>query len=510
MLDSHLTSKLSLKKGEVRVLPSADGRFLEGEGSQQRVPIIDGVPVFLGLKDPPIDSVYHFDVSVLIMTLNEGQSIAEIVEQVGKELQQAGKRYEIVVVDGGSSDDTVAQASSAGARVVVQRSRGYAAGLIEGFREVSGRFVITLDGDCSHDPRLIGKLLETARPGAIVVGSRWIKGGSFAGPFHRGLLSRVLSFVFSGVLRIPVADISSGYRLYASEILTPSRYSSQDFSILVEILIRAKNDGYEITEVPLKYKQRKFGISNAKLFRFAMSYLATLKSMWLLRHDANGADYDNRAYNSLNIVQRWWQRARYRKIRRLLGKYRDTGEVLDVGCGSSKIIQSLPHATAFDASLKKLRFLATTNPKRVCGSALELPFANSSFDCVIHSQLIEHLPMEATIFSELKRIIKPGGVLLIGTVDYGTCIWPIIEKIYGFVMPHAYADEHISHYTLDSLTNTLIEHGFSVEDKESIVGGEIIIKCRLRSPIALKDADTCSEFNSRADVPLQEPDLVHS
>ena len=64
---------------------------------------------------------------------------------------------------------------------------------------------------------------------------------------------------------------------------------------------------------------------------------------------------------------------------------------------------------------------------------LSLPFKDGVFDCVIHSQLLEHLPPSDSIFTEIKRVLRPGGTLVIGTVDYGYWTWPLIESIYGFL-----------------------------------------------------------------------------
>lgn len=445
---------------------------------------MDGIPVldptsaerYLQTQISPSD----FDISVLIMTLNEAANISKVINDVKKELSNSGVTYEIVVVDGGSSDDTREVAQADGARVIVQKTKGYSAGFVQGLKSVRGKYVITLDGDCSHPASLIPVLLSKKDSADIVIGSRWVKGGSFDGPRTRLITSRLLNLIFKRLLSVPVSDLSSGYRIYNSKIFKPESYVSKDFSILEEILIKACTDGYSVSETPMNYSPRQHGASHVYWPTFVMSFIKTLSRMWMQRNDAGAADYDHRAFDSLNIVQRWWQRTRYRNIMSLLGEYSSRGSVLDVGCGSSRIIQSLPHALAFDFSIRKLRFLSRTNRFRALGSALSLPFTDSAFDCVIHSQLIEHLPMSDDIFHELKRVIRPGGTLIIGTVDYASPLWPTIERIYGFLMPHAYADEHISHYTLSSLKERLDQFGFTFETVKTILGGEITVRARRR------------------------------
>ncbi len=241
-------------------------------------------------------------------------------------------------------------------------------------------------------------------------------------------------------------------------------------------MVRAQMEGFNLREIPLHFRERKEGTSHARLAAFAISYLITLKRMWMLRHDAEAADYDHLAYDSLNLIQRWWQRTRFKYIRAMMQGYWFQGEVLDVGCGSSRVIQNLNHAVALDTSLKKLRFLGRTNTRRVCGSALALPFKDNSFDYLIHSQLIEYLPKDEATFAETHRVLRPGGTLILGTVDFGTWIWPTIKKLYGLLLPHAYVQGYISDYTLKSLKETIEQRGFRVEQVKSILKGEIILK----------------------------------
>lgn len=476
-LDHHLLRYLRCPNSFSGLRLSEDRSYLQSEVGAFRYSVVQDIPILHG-AEPPVDELAGLvvEVSVLLMALNEASNIDLVISEVARELRALKLSHEIVVVDGGSRDGTALIAAEAGARVLKQATPGYANGLIQGFKALRGRYVLTLDGDCSHDPLLVKELIRAAAPGCIVIGSRWMPGGSFEGPWVRKILSRVLNAVFTRVLHIPVADISSGYRLYAREALFPDEYRSQDFSILEEVLVRARTEGFDLREIPLRFKPRKDGESNVRLCAFAMSYLATLGRMWMLRHDANAADYDYRAYDSLNLVQRWWQRMRYRNIRALMQGHWFRGDVLDVGCGSSRIIQTLGHAVAFDVSLKKLRFLKNTNPLRVCGSALNLPFQNHSFDCVLHSQLIEHLPPDDAIFRELHRVLRPGGTLIIGTVDFGTWIWPTIERIYAVLLPHAYAEEHITRYSLKSLTDILSQFGFRVEEVKTILRGEITLR----------------------------------
>ena len=83
-------------------------------------------------------------------------------------------------------------------------------------------------------------------------------------------------------------------------------------------------------------------------------WLAPLLRLWTMRNSFSSADYDARAYESLVLPQRYWQRTRFRIVNEFAG---DVPERLDIGCGSSKIIRSNPEAVALDIEVPKLRFL---------------------------------------------------------------------------------------------------------------------------------------------------------
>ena len=96
--------------------------------------------------------------------------------------------------------------------------------------------------------------------------------------------------------------------------------------------------------------------------------------------------------------------------------------------------------------------------------------------------MIEHIPFDDALFSEMWRVLMPGGTLIIGTPDYATRGWRIIEPLYGHLIPGGYKDEHITHYTRDSSSRILTGHGFVPEESAYIRRSELIM--RWRKPLA--------------------------
>jgi ubiquinone/menaquinone biosynthesis C-methylase UbiE len=131
-----------------------------------------------------------------------------------------------------------------------------------------------------------------------------------------------------------------------------------------------------------------------------------------------------------------------------------------------------------DFLFPKLRFLRRYGIPLAQGSAFALPFKAGSFDCLISSEVIEHIPFDDSLFTEMRRVLRADGTLILGTPDYATLGWRIIEPVYGFLIPGGYHDEHITHYTQSTLSDILKRHGFEVEATSYVGGSEMIMKCR--------------------------------
>lgn len=416
------------------------------------------------------------DISVLIPALNEEENITQLIPRVKKVVEKITPKFEVVVIDGGSIDRTKEVAIQSGARVILQSKPGYGVALKQGFESSSGKYIVTMDADLSHEPEFISRMWEERDKSEVVIASRYIRGSSAQmSPFRR-ILSIILNKFFSTFLSVPIKDLSSGFRMYKRDVIESIKINSSNFEVLEEIILKACSRGWRIAEIPFNYRTRRTGKSHVKLLKFGIAYLQTFYRMWQLRNSIDFADYDERAFYSRIPFQRYWQKRRHHII---LDWVENRMPTLDIGCGSSKIIIDLPEAVALDVNFDKLLYLRKTNRKLVNADGLKLPFKDGSFFCVICSQVIEHLPsMGKTIFKEINRVLRKEGILIIGTPDYGTIYWPIIEKFYSLFHRGGYADEHITHYTYKSLKNILERYGFKLSDHRYILKSELIIKAK--------------------------------
>jgi SAM-dependent methyltransferase len=127
----------------------------------------------------------------------------------------------------------------------------------------------------------------------------------------------------------------------------------------------------------------------------------------------------------------------------------------------------------------------------VRGSVTALPVREARFDCVICSQVIEHLPENPVIFEELLRVLRPGGLLILGTPDYATIGWRAIEPVYALVLPGGYRDQRITHYTRDRLVAFAAQHNLEIVDTAYVCRSELILAMRKR-PVAGAGCDSAA------------------
>jgi dolichol-phosphate mannosyltransferase len=214
---------------------------------------------------------------VVLPTWNERGNIAAVVDGI---LRQPGA-FRVLVVDDASPDGTGAvadgiAASSAGRVEVLHRprkeglGRAYAAGFARALA-AGADLVFQMDADLSHDPAALPAIRAPLERGEadLVLGSRYCAGGGTEGwGLARRLLSRWGSFYARTWLRLPIRDLTGGFKGWRREALAavdPATAAARGYAFQVETTLRAVRAGARVAETPIRFAERAAGRSKLTL-----------------------------------------------------------------------------------------------------------------------------------------------------------------------------------------------------------------------------------------------------
>jgi len=233
------------------------------------------------------------DVLVVIPAFNEARSVAEVVAEV----RAAAPHVGVLVVDDGSTDETAEVARAAGAAVISNVfNLGVGGAMRVGFRYAARHrylAVVQVDADGQHDPHDLGRLLlplEDKPEPAVVIGARFAGGGDYPVPVARRLAMRLLARYLSRIARVPLTDVTSGFRAHnrAAVELFARTYPADYLADTVESLVIAVEAGGVVAQVPVSMRARTQGLPTQSARRAAL-YLARVALMLLIavfRHRA--------------------------------------------------------------------------------------------------------------------------------------------------------------------------------------------------------------------------------
>ena len=197
-------------------------------------------------------------ISIVIPTLNEAGNIRRLIPAIRRVLH--GRRFEIIVVDGHSSDGTASRARKLGAEVIYD-GVGKGSALIKGIKASSGDIVVSMDADLSHRPNELLVLIAGIEAGYdICMGSRFLTGGgSDDMPLYRRFGNLMFVTLVNLIYGARYTDLCYGYRSFAKGVAQRLRLSETGFGIETEISIKAIKCHMRIMEIPSYEKLRLHG-----------------------------------------------------------------------------------------------------------------------------------------------------------------------------------------------------------------------------------------------------------
>ena len=214
------------------------------------------------------------NILVLIPTYNESESILLLLQRIDKIRRENIDilKIDILVIDDNSPDKTgqLAQSLNLSGLTVLSLSskNGIGPAYIAGFKfglTKNYDFFIQMDADLSHQPEEMIDLVENSDSQIMVIGSRWIKGGSVVNwPKRRRLISRFGTAYAARLLGLKYRDLTSGYRVLPKQLVADIDFStikSHGYGFQIEMALQAIKLGYKIKEVPITFIERENGKS---------------------------------------------------------------------------------------------------------------------------------------------------------------------------------------------------------------------------------------------------------
>ena len=224
------------------------------------------------------------DLSIVISLFNEEESLPELISWIEKVTAEQQYKYEIILVDDGSSDGSwniirqLSEKNTAIRGISFRRNYGKSAALYHGFKAAEGRVVITMDADLQDSPDEIPELYRMIVEEGFDIVSGWKK-QRFDNKLTKNLPSKLYNWTARKITGIKLHDMNCGLKAYRNEVVKNIEVYGEMHRYIPYL---AKNAGFNrITEKPVKHQKRKYGVSKFGLERFVNGFL-DLISLWFL------------------------------------------------------------------------------------------------------------------------------------------------------------------------------------------------------------------------------------
>ena len=227
---------------------------------------------------------YTKDLSIVISLFNEEESLTELVSWIESVMVQEGYKYEVIMIDDGSTDGSWKLIKDLSAKnpdirgISFRRNYGKSAALYHGFKAAEGRVVVTMDADLQDSPEEIPALYKMVVEEGYDLVSGWKK-QRFDNKLTKNLPSKLYNWTARKITGIKLHDMNCGLKAYRNEVVKNIEVYSEMHRYIPYL---AKNAGFgRITEKPVQHQKRKYGVSKFGLERFVNGFL-DLISLWFL------------------------------------------------------------------------------------------------------------------------------------------------------------------------------------------------------------------------------------
>lgn len=216
--------------------------------------------------------------SIIIPAKNEEKNIEWVLTRI-KNLQRKLPKYEIIVVDGHSTDKTREVAKKFGCRVIFDHGKGKGDAIRTAAKKARGEILLFIDADGSHDPKDIPKLITPIIKDKVdlAIGSRMLGGSEelykYIDQYIRLVGSVLITVMCNYRFKTKLTDLQNGFRAIKKEVFEKLNLKENITTIEQEMVIKTLKKGYKVVEVSTHEYERRSGESHISIMRYAPRYV---------------------------------------------------------------------------------------------------------------------------------------------------------------------------------------------------------------------------------------------
>jgi glycosyltransferase involved in cell wall biosynthesis/precorrin-6B methylase 2 len=400
--------------------------------------------------------------SVIVPVFNERVTVRALLERV----VAVPIRKEVIIVDDGSTDGTVAVVRDLVAgraddpmnrvrAVFHPQNAGKGAAIRTGIAQVTGDITLIQDADLEYDPSEYPQLIEPILRGEadVVYGSRFLSGPRRVLFFRHTIGNRLLTLLSDLCTDLNLTDMETCYKVFRTDVLRRLHLTSDRFGIEPEITAKVARLGCRIYEVPISYHGREYWEGKKIGWRDGFA------AIWTILKYAVVDDLEN-ADAGYKTLQRVRHARRYNEWvwSRLAPHVGD--RVLEIGCGVGSFTQFLRNRALVLATDNNEQYLRLVRNIFERADNVQVQYIDwerpdiaalkaQRFDTILCLNVLEHIEKDDAALAAFAQLLEPGGRLVLQV--------PALRRLYGEI------DRAIGHhrrYGRDELSAKLAAHGF--------------------------------------------------
>lgn len=346
-------------------------------------------------------------ISFIIPVYNEKMTVKIILDRIEK--TDLGLDKEIVLIDDYSTDGTrliIEELPEEYIKIYHTVNKGKGAAVRSGVQVATGDLIVIQDADLEYDPADIKEMLKPVLNGDadVVYGSRFLSTRSRRASFFWHMVgNKFLTLLTNMISNIALTDMETCYKLFKGNVIKNVNIEENRFGFEPEITIKISRMNCRIYEVGISYYGRSYLEGKKITWKDGFASLKCIILYGLIR----------KIFNEEPFLEKYFRKIRIKRIRKYINK---SHVVCDIGCGKNlEFLKSMSSVVCkcigIDKKVPEVNYSNIETKRFKLNN--KIPLENDSIDVVTMLAVLEHLDNPTMILQEIKRILKPEGLLLI-------------------------------------------------------------------------------------------------